>query len=112
MLRKHTAELDHPRAMRWLIMAAMWCGGCWWEPSCDPPDTVEFECQPIPAGSPGCVGGPTYPEYGHYLTIDADKTFPFGCNVHLPQCDPNYFVVEVAICVQQDATTGEWVIPR
>lgn len=48
---------------------------------CDPPDEPVYACEPIPAGQPGCQGGPSIGG-----ERDLDKTFPVGCEVRLPFC--------------------------
>lgn len=99
-------------AVRWLALATLVCSGCWWEdPSCDPPDEVEYDCQPIPDGSAGCKGGPMYYEGDHLIQVDPNKTFPFGCHATLPRCDTFHGGVQVGTCEQYDATTTDWLVP-
>ena len=67
-------------ALAWLLAGA----GCK-QQQCDPPDQTVYSCQPLPAGSSGCKGGPAFgnPSGG---ARDPDKVFPLGCSVQLPFC--------------------------
>lgn len=96
--------------MRWLLLLCL--AGCQDVFGCGAPDDVEYKCQPVASGSPGCVGGPTiYDGAGHPVVLDADKTFPFGCIASLPQCYEDGSGAEGAICLQS-GDTGEWDIPQ
>ena len=45
---------------------------------CDEYEGKIYSCEPLPAGSAGCVGGP--------LGLDPKKTLRFGCTARVPEC--------------------------
>jgi hypothetical protein len=49
---------------------------------CDAPDTVEYQCEPMPAGSPH-----TCASYGDQ---DPSHAYPVGCDAKLPECDQRW----------------------
>ncbi len=86
------------------------------QPSCVPPSTTIYSCEPISAGD-GCVGE------AHLQTDGAggasgspDRIFPVGCNASLPFCSPWYpNVVQTCSCQvtsEPDAApTWAWICP-
>jgi hypothetical protein len=66
-----------------LVAGLLAAGGC--KQRCDPPRETTYSCQPLPAGSTGCQGGPAFgsPTGG---PRDPDKVFPLGCAVQIPFC--------------------------
>jgi len=61
--------------------------------ACTPPTVTTYDCQPIVAGSAGCVGGPVWTPSKSSSPIDAaprtedlDKTFPAHCIATIPDC--------------------------
>lgn len=46
---------------------------------CDAPEESTYLCNPLPAGSPGCVGGP--------LRDAPEQIFPGKCVAEIPSCD-------------------------
>lgn len=99
--------------MKWLVWVALGLGGCDSVFGCGAPGEVQYNCQPIADGSPGCVGGPTYrDDDGHDVTVDPDKTFPVHCIAKLPVCDQFHSGAETSVCDMQGATSVGWGILR
>lgn len=95
--------------MKWLVWVALGLGGCESVLGCNAPGEVEYNCQPIATGSPGCIGGPTYFDDGKRITADTEQTFPANCGASLPVCDNFHPGAQFAQCVQS-GTSFEWEI--
>lgn len=61
---------------------------------CTPPAHTTYSCEPLPAGSPGCVGGPQWrplgSKDGELRQDDLELTFPDQCRAEIPDCSPYY----------------------
>src|ERR1700685_383144 len=59
---------------------------------CPAPTMQQFSCEPIPAGSVGCVGGcgSACGVIDKTADQEADETFPVGCVATLTVCEPEY----------------------
>ena len=65
------------------------------KPLCQPPPHTTYTCDPLPPGSPGCLGGPEWrSDYGPADAAlqqdDPDKVFPRDCIARIPDCSPFY----------------------
>jgi hypothetical protein len=78
--------------VRWLVVITLLVGASCGEATdgvhCTPPDATTYACEPIPAGTYGCVGGPTWMSHrtGEVHHDDPDLTFPVGCRAEVPEC--------------------------
>lgn len=82
----------HARSVRWFAVIALAVieVGCEEDNGfqCEAPETTQYSCEPIPADSYGCIGGPVWrsrytgPEHRE----EPDKVFPVGCRVTIPEC--------------------------
>jgi hypothetical protein len=67
-----------------VLVAVLGNAGC---NRCDAPEKITYgaDCTPVPAGTIGCEGGPSFGAPNGRVP-DPDKTFPVGCSVQLPFC--------------------------
>ncbi|MGE5182749.1 MAG: hypothetical protein ACM31C_11830 [Acidobacteriota bacterium] len=92
--------------MRIALVLALLAGACA-DDSCPAPSRPAYTCDPIPAGSSGCVGG-CYVSGGPPAT-DHDKTFPIGCDTTLAYCSRRY-QGEAQVCTCMPTNDGiVWV---
>lgn len=82
--------------MRAVVYAALLLASCM---PCEPYDGETYSCEPLPAGSPGCVGGP--------LGADPEQTFPANCGARMPYC-PDENGTRTFICVQGGDSAFFW----
>lgn len=68
-----------------LLAAALVLGACA-DNECLP---AMYSCEPVPEGSPGCVGGPMWhprdASEGFMCHADVDKVFPGGCKATIAE---------------------------
>jgi hypothetical protein len=81
--------------MRWPLLFLVLCACSGDAPLCDPPAHTVYGCDPVPAGSGGCVGGPVWsPVDGGSdaprFQDDVGTTFPGQCHALIPDCSPYY----------------------
>lgn len=61
---------------------------------CDAPERTRYSCEPVPTGSMGCVGGPTWEPSrsadDELRQDDPALTFPIGCRAEIPDCSGFY----------------------
>src|SRR6185503_7874271 len=97
--RRHNG-LVHRLGVIALICAAGCSGDDVHEFECHAPATIQYDCQPIPAGSYGCVGGPVWKEHysGPEHREEPDKVFPVLCQVELPECGCCYSSGRTLVC--------------
>lgn len=77
------ARFHHHYGMRLVLLVCVALGsGC--ALVCDVPDDAKptYSCEPLPAGSLGCVGGP--------LEDSPDRTFQPNCRAEIPSCESEY----------------------
>jgi len=95
--------------MEWVLaLALVGCGGSDDDgvQRCDAPDQVEYDCEPVANGAPGCVGGPR--DWPSGVAVDPDKTFPVGCRAKLTSCSTYTHALEVS-CFGN--TPPNWTTP-
>ena len=96
--------------MRILVLAAVLvastaCSG----PTCDAPTRTIYTCEPLAAGSAGCIGGPQWGPIGTSNTDyqdDPEKVFPRDCAATVPDCrnsEPRRFA-----CFSSDGVAFFW----
>ncbi len=96
------------RGMRWVALTAGLLGaGCSDGDTCDLPTTTHYSCEPIPAGSFGCVGGPTYlsGRDDQWHADDLETTFPVECRAGVPDCSSNF---RGSLRTFECSPTGTW----
>ncbi len=68
-----------------LVATAIALGACA-DNDCAP---VTYSCEPVPEGSPGCVGGPLWHPHeasdDFMCHADVDKVFPAGCSATIAE---------------------------
>lgn len=75
-------------------------------PTCMPPASISYTCDPLPAGSVGCSGGTT--TYAGAVP-DPQAVYPVGCSLLYPRCNGAY-PNQVATCdCVGDATAALWM---
>jgi len=93
-----------------LLIASIVVGGCTGDNACEHTDRTAYSCEPLPAGSAGCIGGPTWrPEYaleGPLCHADVDKVFPVGCRATI--AESSRFGSNRTFECMVDADIGEW----
>lgn len=74
---------------------------------CDVDEGTTYSCEPLPVGSPGCVGGPRWMEDGVMYHDAPETVFPVGCHARVPSCsaDDGKRTFE---CFQFEAQTFVW----
>ncbi len=81
------------RGMSWLVVVLAACVDSQ-HPLCTPPARTTYSCEPLPAGSPGCIGGPEWRPLGSVddpiRQDDLDLIFPDQCKAEIPDCSPFY----------------------
>ena len=83
---------------------------------CPAPKKVMYSCEPVPAGTVGCVGPcvfnadlPLQEAAGGQDPADAGRTFPVGCVTTLPFCAPLCKgEVQTCECVQMGSGSAMW----
>ena len=69
----------------WLV-----CSAACSNDTCEVPDHTTYSCEPLPAGSDGCTGGPVWLDDGTEHQDDVDKVFPADCTASVPMCSSYY----------------------
>lgn len=73
--------------MRRFLLLALLIGGC--GDTCELPSSTKYNCEPLPAGSSGCIGGPIYGD-DRDQQDDKDKVFPEHCRAEIPACSSHF----------------------
>jgi hypothetical protein len=79
---------------------------------CKAPEHTTYNCEPVPAGTPGCIGGPIWMSNqssgGATHQDDPDKVFPAGCFAEIPDCSPYYANSARTFKCDADVSGGQW----
>jgi hypothetical protein len=67
------------------FVVALLVSGCG-ESTCKAPDMLEYTCEPLSAGMPGCAGPIWEDDDGVIHEESPGVVFPDGCRAYLPEC--------------------------